>query len=88
VSYSDQGKFSFSMWPFALKLLWAPLIDSVHIKFIGKRKGWYVLCSLLTGILMISTSNFVDDLLDENRAKQTSGLNLFIKSVYYHIYNQ
>ena len=39
VSYSNQGTFSFAFWPFSLKLLWAPIVDSVFIKKIGRRKS-------------------------------------------------
>ena len=42
VSYSDQAWFSLASWPFSMKLLWAPLVDSVYIKRIGRRKSWLV----------------------------------------------
>jgi hypothetical protein len=35
VSYADQGTFSFASWPISLKLLWAPLVDSVYFVRIG-----------------------------------------------------
>lgn len=36
-SYSDQGFFSFVFWPFSLKLLWAPLVDSLYCSRFGRR---------------------------------------------------
>jgi PAT family acetyl-CoA transporter-like MFS transporter 1 len=42
VSYADQGTFSFAMWPFSLKLLWAPIVDSLFIRKLGRRKSWFV----------------------------------------------
>ena len=30
-SYGEQAGFSFSIWPFSLKLLWAPIVDSLFI---------------------------------------------------------
>lgn len=42
VSYSDQGTFSLAFWPFGLKLLWAPIVDSIYFKKIGRRKSWLV----------------------------------------------
>ncbi len=42
VSYADQGTFSFALWPFSLKLLWAPIVDSVYFKKFGRRKSWLV----------------------------------------------
>lgn len=37
VSYTDQAFFSFVFWPFSLKLLWAPLVDSVYYSRFGRR---------------------------------------------------
>lgn len=42
VSYSDQGTFSFAFWPFSLKLLWAPIVDSLFIRKFGRRKSWLI----------------------------------------------
>jgi PAT family acetyl-CoA transporter-like MFS transporter 1 len=39
-SYADQGTFSFAFWPFSIKLLWAPLVDSIFVKSFGRRKSW------------------------------------------------
>lgn len=36
-SYSDQAFFSFVFWPFSLKLLWAPLVDSLYLSSFGRR---------------------------------------------------
>ena len=51
VSYSDQGTFSFALWPFSMKLLWAPIVDSIFIKRFGRRKSWLVPTQYLIGIL-------------------------------------
>ena len=31
VSYEEQAKFSISSYPFSMKLLWAPLVDSIYV---------------------------------------------------------
>lgn len=36
-SYTDQAFFSFVFWPFSLKLLWAPLVDSLYVRRFGRR---------------------------------------------------
>lgn len=51
VSYADQGTFSFALWPFSLKLLWAPIVDSVYFKKFGRRKSWLVNIFFLNFIL-------------------------------------
>ena len=52
-SYGSLGLFSMVSVPFSLKLLWAPIIDSVYAKSIGRRKTWLVPIQLLAGLLMI-----------------------------------
>lgn len=63
VSYKDQAYFSFVFWPFSLKLLWAPLVDSVYVKRFGRRKSWLVPTQYLLGIFMLGLSFTVDSLL-------------------------
>jgi hypothetical protein len=64
VSYSDQGMFSFSIWPFSLKLLWAPIVDSCFIKTFGRRKSWLIPVQYLIGTFLILFSNYVHKLLE------------------------
>lgn len=64
VSYADQGVFSFSFWPFSIKLLWAPLVDSIYVRAFGRRKSWLIPVQYLVGIFMFMFSNYVHDLLE------------------------
>ena len=32
VSYKEQAVFALCSWPFSLKLLWAPIVDSVYLQ--------------------------------------------------------
>ncbi|CAJ0587108.1 unnamed protein product, partial [Mesorhabditis spiculigera] len=63
VTYSDQALFSFAYWPFSLKLLWAPIVDSVFWRKVGRRKSWMVPCQYLIGIFMLVLSFMVDDIM-------------------------
>ncbi|XP_063297091.1 acetyl-coenzyme A transporter 1 [Pelobates fuscus] len=63
VSYTNQAIFSFVFWPFSLKLLWAPLVDSLYIKRFGRRKSWLVPTQYILGLFMMYLSRVVDDLL-------------------------
>ncbi|RCN47054.1 Acetyl-coenzyme A transporter 1 family protein [Ancylostoma caninum] len=56
VSYGQQAIFSFAYWPFSMKLLWAPVVDSVYWKRIGRRKSWMVPCQYLIGMFMLLLS--------------------------------
>lgn len=41
-SYKDQAEFSFAYWPFSIKLLWAPIVDSWYWSAFGRRKSWLI----------------------------------------------
>lgn len=66
VSYSDQALFSFVTWPFSLKLLWAPIVDSVFWRRLGRRKSWLVPIQLGIGIFMLILSRSVESLLNDD----------------------
>lgn len=53
VSYSDLAMFALCSWPFSLKLLWAPIVDSIYNPAWGRRKTWFVPTQLLAGALFI-----------------------------------
>ncbi|CAL9684831.1 unnamed protein product [Knipowitschia caucasica] len=65
VSYKDQAFFSFVFWPFSLKLVWAPLVDSLYCTKFGRRKSWLVPTQYLLGIFMIWLSFTVNGLLQK-----------------------
>lgn len=64
VNYKQQAQFSLVNWPFSLKLLWAPIVDSVYWSRMGKRKSWLVPIQYLIGCLMLFLSTNVDDMLE------------------------
>jgi PAT family acetyl-CoA transporter-like MFS transporter 1 len=70
VSYSDQGMFSFANWPFSIKLLWAPIVDSIYLKRFGRRKSWLVSVQLLIGVLMFSLGSFCQNLVNNIQGKE------------------
>ncbi|VDD85185.1 unnamed protein product [Enterobius vermicularis] len=73
-SYGQQAVFSFAYWPFSLKLLWAPIVDSVYWKRMGRRKSWMVPCQYLIGIFMLILSYKVADIMGD----ESEGLYTFI----------
>merc|ERR1712227_983204 len=60
VSYKQQAEFSFAYWPFSVKLLWAPIVDSCFISSFGRRKTWLVPVQYLIGVTMMVLSYKVD----------------------------
>lgn len=79
VSYKDQAMFSFVFWPFSIKLLWAPLVDSLYFSWFGRRKTWLVPVQYLIGVFMLVLSWNVDGMLGtENGSGQVSILYLTV----------
>ena len=70
VSYTDQAKLSLVFWPFSVKLLWAPLVDSIFIARFGRRKSWLVPTQFLIGSFMIFLSSHVNSLMGEDESSK------------------
>lgn len=70
-SYSDQGTFSFASWPYSMKLLWAPVVDSVFSNRIGRRKSWLVPVQYMIGICMLIFSDYVHRTLETKHGGNT-----------------
>jgi len=47
MSLAQQGMFALVSWPFSLKLLWAPIVDSVFVTKFGRRKTWLIPTQLI-----------------------------------------
>lgn len=56
VAYKDQAMFSLVFWPFSMKLLWAPIVDTAYFSRFGRRKSWLVPVQYVIGIFMIVLS--------------------------------
>jgi len=65
VSYQELGTFSLTSWPFSLKLLWAPFVDSLYIAKYGRRKTWLIPTQLLIGLLMCAISFSLENWMGE-----------------------
>jgi PAT family acetyl-CoA transporter-like MFS transporter 1 len=85
VSYSDQGKFSFAFYPFSMKLLWAPVVDSIFVRSFGRRKSWLIPVQYLIGVFLILFSNYVHTLLevDGNDANIHNGESTQLYFIFY-----
>lgn len=60
VGYKEQALFSFCSWPFSLKLLWAPLVDSLFWPRMGRRKSWLVPVQMVCGAMMLLGADYID----------------------------
>ena len=83
VAYKEQATFSLVFWPFSMKLLWAPIVDTVYLSSFGRRKTWLVPVQYLIGIFMLVLSTvstecgnlwqILIDILQSNFATKTRG---------------
>ena len=56
VAYKDQATFSLVFWPFSMKLLWAPIVDTAYFSRFGRRKSWLVPVQYSIGIFLLILS--------------------------------
>ena len=64
LSYSDLALFSLASYPYSLKLIWSPIVDSIYWKQFGRRKSWIVPIQLLIGIALLVIGSEIDDILN------------------------
>lgn len=80
--YFLQAEFSFVNWPFSLKLLWAPIVDSMFSLRMGRRKTWLIPTQYLIGAFMLLLSSHVDKWLgDDNNAPNIGILTILFFSL-------
>jgi len=52
-SYTALSLLSLASQPYNLKLLWSPLVDSLYVKRLGRRKSWIIPLQLLVGLCFL-----------------------------------
>ncbi|CAI6343822.1 unnamed protein product [Macrosiphum euphorbiae] len=65
VSYKDQTLFSFVQWPYSIKLTWAPLVDSLYVQKLGRRKSWLIPVQYSIGACFIYMAGNINKWLPE-----------------------
>ncbi|KZS90306.1 hypothetical protein SISNIDRAFT_551622 [Sistotremastrum niveocremeum HHB9708] len=60
LSFSQLAFFSLSTYPYSLKLLWAPFVDSMYLPKLGRRKSWIIPSQLQLGAMMFWLSLHTD----------------------------
>lgn len=69
-TWKQQGTLSLAMYPFSLKLLWAPIIDAFYIRRFGRRQTWLLPIQVLIGVMLIILSFHIDLLLIQVQVTQ------------------
>ncbi|KAI0932743.1 hypothetical protein AcW1_000228 [Taiwanofungus camphoratus] len=65
LSYSQLAIFSLSGYPYSLKLLWSPIVDSVFWPKFGRRKSWIIPMQLIIGTIMLALSFNAEGLMTD-----------------------
>ncbi len=78
MSYTRIGIFTLAGYPYSFKLLWSPIVDTIHIKRVGLRKSWILPLQLISGALMILAGKQVETALFTNQDVQTTTVYFFV----------
>ncbi|KAF6006753.1 hypothetical protein HII12_004947 [Brettanomyces bruxellensis] len=70
LSYSQVGIFSLATYPYAMKLLWSPLVDSIYSPRIGRRRSWIIPIQVLSGFCLLLMGWKIDDLMKPESLSQ------------------
>ena len=73
VSYADQGTLSFASWPYAIKILWAPFVDSFYIEKIGRRKSWIIAVQLALSVVSFSSGSYLSKIMSTSWTRTSQG---------------
>ncbi|EIW65052.1 MFS general substrate transporter [Trametes versicolor FP-101664 SS1] len=63
LSYSEIAVFSLAGYPYSLKLLWSPIVDSKFFPSIGRRKSWIIPMQLIIGSIMLAMAYHAEELM-------------------------
>lgn len=62
-SWQEQGTFSWVLYPFSIKILWAPILDSIYVNRLGPHLTWLIPIQVSIGLLLIVLSYYIESLL-------------------------
>lgn len=65
VSYSQVGIFSLAAYPYSLKLLWSPIVDSMYSSKVGRRRSWIIPVQTISGLTLIFLGSRIDRLVED-----------------------
>ena len=69
VKMEAQALFSFALYPFSFKILWAPIVDSISFGKFGLRKAWIVFAQTTVALLFFATSFCFETLVEVGEVK-------------------
>lgn len=83
LSFSQVGIFSLAAYPYSLKLLWSPIVDSIFSKKWGRRKSWIIPIQTISGLTLLYLGFFIDDLIADPQYNLTTITVYFFLLVFF-----
>ena len=71
------GLFSMVALPYTFKFMWSPLMDAISLPFLGRRRGWILLCQVALAVLCASMA-----LLNPSEQTAMIGLAAFLLAFF------
>ena len=65
--FSELGVLSFAFYPFCLKILAAPILDTYFFERFGKRKSYIVPCQYVLALLFFILSFYIEKMISEKK---------------------
>lgn len=63
LSFSQIALFSLSSYPYSIKLLWSPIVDTLYFKSLGRRKSWIIPIQAILGLALLFIGSWIDETL-------------------------
>lgn len=67
LTYTDIGIIKLCTYPFSLKLLWSPFVDTYYTNKIGRRKSWIIPMQLLISLIIFYLYSNYHSIIDDKR---------------------
>lgn len=64
LSFTQVGIFSLSAYPYSLKLLWSPIVDSCFSPRLGRRKSWILPVQLAIAMVLVVCAGRIQDMYE------------------------
>ena len=73
LSYSQIGIFTLCTYPYSLKLLWSPVVDSCYSPRVGRRKSWIIPVQYTVAVMLWWLSRNIDGYMEKVRSGHSLG---------------
>lgn len=77
-SYSSLSQLSLMSYPFALKFVFSPLVDTYYIKLLGKHKTYIVISNYIMSGLLLLFAFFIEDWINHLEITKITAIGFFL----------